>query len=280
MEIDIEQVRTSVVELAMGWGLKVVGVLVALFIAWLIAGWAHRATLRGMEKAKLDVTLGRFFANLARYAVLVAAILSCLGVFGIQTTSFAALIGAAGLAVGLAFQGTLSNFAAGIMLLVFRPFRVGDLVIAGGITGVVQEIELFTTELTALDNRRIIVPNSSIFGATIENLTHHTTRRVDINVGTAYGADIDQTRKVLETTLAAIEGGLADPAPQVLLSGLGASSIDWKLRVWCKTEDYWNVWERVIRDAKYALDGAGIGIPFPQRELHLAPESAEALKQR
>lgn len=277
MDIDIEQIRTALVELALGWGLKVAGVLVTLFFAWMVAGWAQRATLRTLEKAQLDITLGRFFANLSRYAVLVAAILGCLGVFGIETTSFAALIGAAGLAVGLAFQGTLSNFASGIMLLIFRPFKVGDLVIAGGITGVVQEIELFTTELTALDNRRIIVPNSGIFGSTIENLTHHENRRVDVAIGTAYEADIDATRKVLETAMAAVKGGLGDPEPQVLLAGLGASSVDWKLRVWCRTEDYWNVYEGIIRDAKYALDGAGIGIPFPQREVHLAPAAAKAL---
>lgn len=277
--MDLQAIQGTLVTLASTWGIRVLGVLVALYFAFKIAGWARGATARALERAEFDQTLTKFFASMARYAVLVAAVLSCLSIFGIETTSFAALIGAAGLAVGLAFQGSLSNFAAGIMLLAFRPFKVGDVVIAGGVTGVVQEIELFTTEFTALDNRRIIVPNTAIFSGTIENLTHHPTRRVDIAVGTAYDADIDRTRQVLEATLASTQGVLSDPGPQVLLSALGGSSIDWKLRGWCKTEDYWDVWEAITRNAKYALDEANIGIPFPQTELHLAPDTAKALKQ-
>jgi small conductance mechanosensitive channel len=200
-------------------------------------------------------------------------------VFGIQTTSFAAVIAAGGLAIGLAFQGTLSNFAAGVMLLAFRPFKVGDLIVVAGTMGTVQEIELFTCELTALDNRRIVIPNSSIFGSTIENLTHHPQRRVDIPVGTSYSADTDRVRAVLEATLAKVEGVLEEPAPQVLLKGLGSSSVDWQLRGWCNTEDYWDVWQRMIRDAKAALDREGIGIPFPQQDVHLDPDVVQALKR-
>ena len=276
--MNLETIQSSLVELGATWGIRILGVLAALLVAFSVAGWARKATSRALGRLNIDPTLAKFFANLARYAVLVAAILGCLGVFGIETTSFAALIGAAGLAVGLAFQGTLSNFAAGIMLLIFRPFRAGDVVVVAGQTGVVQEIELFTTELTALDNRRIIIPNSSIFGAIIENLTHHPVRRVDISVGTAYAADIDRTRTVLEAAVQASRGVLDDPAPQVLLASLGASSVDWQVRAWCKTEDYWTVCEGVIRDVKVALDSAGIGIPFPQTEVHLAPESQATLR--
>lgn len=277
--MDLQQLQGTIVQLASTWGIRVLGVLVALFFAFKFAGWARSGTAKALQRAEFDPTLTKFFSALARYAVLTAAVLSCLSIFGIETTSFAALIGAAGLAVGLAFQGSLSNFAAGIMLLVFRPFKVGDVVVAAGVTGVVQEIELFTTDFTALDNRRIIVPNAAIFSGTIENLTHHPTRRVDIALGTAYDADIDTARKVLEETVAKTADVLTDPAPQVLLSALGASSIDWKVRAWCKTEDYWNVWEALTRNCKYALDDAKIGIPFPQTELHLAPETAEALKR-
>ena len=261
------------------WGLKLVGVFVAVVIAFMVAGWTRRAMLVSFERTHFDATLGRFFANMARYGILVAAVLGCLGVFGIQTTSFAAVIAAGGLAIGLAFQGTLSNFAAGVMLLAFRPFKVGDVIVVAGTVGTVQEIELFTCELTALDNRRIIIPNSAIFGATIENLTHHPQRRVDISIGTTYSADTDRVRAVLEDTLGKVQGVLADPAPQVFLKGLGASSVDWQLRGWCSTADYWDVWQRIIRDAKAALDREGIGIPFPQRDVHLDPDVLQALKK-
>ena len=278
--MDTANLIEAVTAAAATWGLKLAGVLVAIFLAWIIAGSVRNSMLRGFERSGFDATLGRFFANLVRYAILIAAILGCLGVFGIQTTSFAAVIAAGGLAIGLAFQGTLSNFAAGVMLLVFRPFKVGDVVVVDGIVGTVQEIELFTCELTALDNRRIIIPNSSIFGSKIENLTHHPQRRVDVASGTAYDADIDKTREVLEKCLASVDGVLADPEPQVFLAAFGASSIDWQLRGWCKTEDYWDVWQRIIRDSTRALDGADIGIPFPQRDLHLDPAVIEAIGKR
>ena len=277
--MEAQKVVDVVGPLAAQWAMKVAGVLLALFVAFMIAGWTRRIMLRSFERANFDPTLGRFFSNMARYAILVAAILGCLGVFGIETASFAAVLAAGGLAIGLAFQGTLSNFAAGVMLLVFRPFKVGDVIVTDGTVGTVQEIELFTCELTALDNRRIIVPNSAIFGSKIENLTHHPTRRVDIGVGTAYDADIDHCRTVLEETLAQVEGALDDPPQQVLRREMGPSSIDWQLRGWCKTEAYWDVWQRVIRDVKKALDREGIAIPFPQREVRVEKELIEALKR-
>jgi small conductance mechanosensitive channel len=265
-------------ELVMAWGLRLLGVGVALYAAWIISGWARRAMLASFERTGFDATLWRFFANVVRYALLAAAVLGCLGVFGIQTTSFAALIAASGLAIGLAFQGTLSNFAAGTMLLVFRPFKVGDVVVVDGMTGTVQEIELFTTDLTTLDNRRVIMPNSSIFGNRIENLSYYPTRRIDLPVGTDYAADIDRTREVLEGVVAKTEGVLEDPPIQVVLAELGDSSINWKLRAWCNSEDYWDVWQRLIRNTKVALDEAGIGIPFPQRDLHVDEDLIKALR--
>jgi len=275
-----EKIAEKASELAAQWGLRVVGVLVVVVLTFIVAGWTRRAMLRSFEKTRFDPTLGRFFSNLARYAILVAALLGCLGVFGIQTTSFAAVIAAAGLAIGLAFQGTLSNFAAGVMLLVFRPFKVGDVILVAGTLGIVQEIELFTCELKTLDNRRVVIPNSAIFGAKIENFTHHPTRRVDIDVGTTYSANIDEVRGVFEKVLGSVEGAISDPPFQVFLKGFGDASIDWQLRVWCRTEDYWDVWQRVIRDAKAALDEAGIGIPFPQQDVHLDPEVTATLQRR
>lgn len=278
--LDISHLLSTLTDIGTTWGLRVIGVLVALFIAKLVAGWAKRSITNTLEKRKFDQTLTRFFANMARYAILAGAVIGCLGVFGIETASFAAVIAAGGLAVGLAFQGTLSNFAAGVMLIVFRPFKVGDVISVAGMVGAVEELELFTTELTTPDKRRLIIPNSAIFGATIENITHHETRRVDVPVGTDYGADIDETRKVLEEMAPKIPGVLSDPAPQIFLAGLGASSVDWQVRVWCKTSDYWDVLQATIRDTKVALDGAGIGIPFPQTDVHFDGDALAALGKK
>ena len=258
---------------------NVVGALILLLLTFLVAGWAKRTTRRTAERTDLDPTLGAFFASLARYTVLVLGGLAVLGLFGISVASFAALLAAAGFAVGLALQGTLSHFAAGVMLLIFRPFGVGDRVSAADTTGSVVELGLFATLFDTPDNRRIIVPNGAIFGSTIENHTHHDTRRVDVSVGTAYDADLAATRSVLEAVAGRVEGGLDTPAPQVYLSELGASSIDWAVRVWTNTPDYWAVRERLTHQLKEALDTEGIGIPYPQMDVHVdnvAPSNGEA----
>jgi len=251
------------------FSINAAGALAFLVASWMVAGWVRRVVRRGFAKAEVDDTLGIFLSNAARWALLIMALLAALGMFGIQTTSFAAVIGAAAFAIGLAFQGTLSNIASGVMLLVFRPFKVGDVINAAGVTGKVVEIGLFTTSFDTVDNRRIFVPNALIFGGTIENVTYHDTRRVDVSVGTDYGADLDEVRAVLERSIAAVEGILDDPEPQIYLLELGASSIDWAIRVWCGTDDYWNVREAVTRAIKVELDAAGIGIPFPQMDVHM-----------
>jgi small conductance mechanosensitive channel len=262
------------------WGIKIVGVLVAAIVGLMVANGLSGRLRRTLESRNFDLTLTRFFANLVRYAILAGVALGCMGVFGIETTSFAGLIAAAGLAIGLAFQGTLSNFAAGVMLLVFRPFKVGDYVKVAGIDGVVEQIELFTCEFKSLDNRRLIVPNSAIFGATINNVTHHPIRRVDVNVGCAYDANIDDCRAAFDKVAGQVKGALTEPAPQVFLAGLGGSSVDWQLRIWCNTADYWDVYQATIREAKKQLEAADIGIPFPQLDLHLDAESRAALAAR
>lgn len=263
----------GLVQQAAAWGVKIVGVLVALFIAWLIAGSVRRAIVRASEKRGFDITLGRFFANIARYAILAGAILGCLGVFGIQTASFAAVIAAMGLAVGLAFQGTLSNFASGVMLLVFRPFKVGDFIRAGGESGTVKELELFVTELCTPDNRRIIVPNSKVFGDTIENVSHHPTRRVEVPVGVSYSADLQHCRAALLQAAQSLSTGLKDPAPVAVLADLGDSSVNWKVRVWCNASDFWPTTEALVEAIKTQLDAAQIEIPFPQLDVHTDTKS-------
>lgn len=259
------------------YGVRVVGVLVLLLAAWVVSGFIRRAMMRGFEKTKFDLTLSRFFANMARYSILTFAVLGCLGVFGIETSSFAAVIAAIGLAVGLAFQGTLSNFSAGVMLLVFRPFKVTDVVEVGGTIGTVQEIDLFTTDLTSPDNKRIVMPNSAIFGAKITNFSHFDTRRVDIGVGVDYGSDLRAVRDALEAMAPTIAGVIAEPPPQIFLEKLGASAIDWVVRVWCKTEDYWDVHQATILATKETLDAAGVSIPFPQMDVHLEERVVEAM---
>jgi len=261
------------------WGAKILGALVAMFIAWIVAGAVGRSVRRAGEKKNLDATLTRFFSSMAKNLILVAAVVAILGVFGIETSSFAAIIGAAGLAVGLAFQGTLGSFAAGVLLLVFRPFKIGDVISAGGETGVVKEIELFTTTLATLDNQKIIVPNSKIAGDTIKNIGAYDTRRVDIDLGCDYDAAIDDCRAALNEAVAKVDKKLEDPAPQAFLASLGASSVDWQVRIWCKTEDYWDVHEATIRAIHGTLGDKGIGIPYPQMDVHFDESAVKAMSR-
>jgi small conductance mechanosensitive channel len=254
------------------WTPWVFGALVVLllnfFAARLVSGWIARPI-----RSRIDETLGRFVGRLVFYGWSACAILGIAGSFGVNINTFAAIIGSAGLAIGLAFQGTLSNVAAGLMILFFRPFRVGDVVVVGGNTGRVEEIDLFNTTLDTLDNRRIVVPNHSITAATIENMTHHRYRRVEVPVGVAYSSSIEATREALNRaveSLADLGCPAGDQPSQVLLVGLGASSVDWQVRVWTETSHIPQVRDRLIMQIKKHLDGAGIAIPFPQLDVHLS----------
>jgi small conductance mechanosensitive channel len=251
------------------YGTRVAGVLVLFFVAWILAGWMSRIVSRGFQRGRLDETLSKFTAKLVRWLVLLLALLACLSVLGIETTSFAAVLGAAGLAVGLAFQDTLSNIAAGVMLLVFRPFSVGQFIEAAGQRGTVDEIGLFTTSLNTPDNRRLILPNQSVIGTAIENVSYNQYRRAEVNVGVSYSADIDATRDALTKAVNAVHGRLDDPAPAVVLMELGASSVDWSVRVWASAADFLDVRQATVRSIKMVLDEAGIEIPFPQMDVHL-----------
>lgn len=262
--------------LAKYYGLRVAFVLVLMTLAWTLSGWAAGAVRRGMTRVKFDETLTKFLAKLVRWTILLVVALTCLSYFGVETTSFAAVIGAAGLAIGLAFQGTLSNFAAGAMLLIFRPYKVGDVVNVAGYTAKVFEIELFTTALDTFDNRRIVVPNSQIYGAVIENITYHPVRRADVEVGVSYDADIDETRRVLERALHSVPEVEADPEPAVVLNGLGASSVDWVVRGWIKGDVFLDGKQGLIRAVKMELDAAGISIPYPQLDVHLDQPGEQA----
>lgn len=252
------------------YGVNAVAALLIALAALVVSGWAARAIERSARKVKLDATLAKFFGKAGRWAVLALAGVFILNKFGVETSSFAVLIGSVGLAVGLAFQGTLSNVAAGIMLLIFRPFKVGDYIVVGSEEGVVEEIDLFTTGLNTLDNRYIITPNGKVFGEVIKNYSHNPTRRVDVAVGVAYAADMKETRRILLEAAEGVKKTLKD-APEmacaVYLVDLGASSLNWSVRVWCRQEEYWGARERLTEACKAALDAHNIVIPFPQMDL-------------
>ncbi|MEM9252037.1 MAG: mechanosensitive ion channel domain-containing protein [Planctomycetota bacterium] len=255
----------------MAFGARVVGAIVLFIIALIISGILKGWVTRGLKRTNFDETLTKFFGSLTRWMVLLLALLMCISIFGFNITTFAAILGAAGLAVGLAFQGTLSSFAAGIMLLTFRPFKVGDVCVLNGQLCKIAEISLFTTNVDSLDNRRIIMPNAAVFGSTIEVITYHPQRRVEVLVGASYDADIDKTREVLETVCKSrddvIEGD--DRGFMVVLDQLGGSSVDWKVWYWAEAADFLAVKQSLTRDIKMAFDEAGIGIPYPQMDVHL-----------
>ena len=251
------------------YGPGVIKSLALLFVAWFAAGWVSRLVYRSLRLAKIDETLSRFATKFTWWTMLVLALVACLEWFGVQTTTYAAAIGAVGFSIGLAFQGALGNFAAGIMLLVFRPYKVGDVIVVGGQTGTVDEIDLLTTTLDTPDNRRIMIPNASIFGSTIENTSHHQTRRIDVTVGVGYAADIDASYEVLMNAICAVPGVLATPAPEVVLLELANSSVNWSVRAWTKSSEFGLVKQRTLRAVKLALDQAGIEIPFPQMDVNL-----------
>lgn len=259
----------TVVHVAEQYGVPTVKALLIFLAAIIISSWASRTIRRALLRTKFDITLSKFLANAARWGIIIFALLAILSVFGIQTASFAVVIGAMGLAIGLAFQGTLSNFASGIMLLIFRPFKVGDVVNAAGVFGKVDEIELFFTTIDTLDNRRLIVPNTKLFGDTIENFTYHTKRRADINVGVAYGANIDETRRALERAVQRVEKRLKTDDHMVWLDGFGDSAVNWQVRVWVPTAEWGLARQEVIQRIKESLDEAKITIPFPQRDVYL-----------
>jgi len=245
-------------------------VCAAIVISYTIASAIGRFTGKIVSE-KVDLTLGKFLAKAVRNVLMIIVAMAVLGYFGIDVTAFAAVLAAAGFAVGMALQGTLSNFAAGVMLLIFRPFKVDEYISVAGTEGTVEEIDLFTTRLNALDNRHLIIPNGEIFGSLLENYTRNETRRVDVNVGAAYEADLDATRTALETAVRTVQmQGLASHENgQVYLNELGGSSVDWQIRAWCKPQDYFAVREQLTAAAKQSLDAAGISIPFPQMDVNV-----------
>lgn len=251
------------------YGPRVVGSLVVLVLGFLLISWITKLTRKGLRRGKVDETLIPFMSSLVNWTLKALLIISVASMVGIATTSFIAVLGAAGLAIGLALQGTLGNFAGGVIILLFKPYKLGDLIEAQGFLGVVEEIQIFITKLRSPQNELIIIPNGAISNGSLKNYTETGFRRVDCTIGIAYNEDVKKAREVLMGVLSTHEKILKDPAPFVAVSELADSSVNLAVRPFVKPEDYWEVYFYVYEEGKAALDKAGITIPFPQRDVHM-----------
>ena len=267
--MDMTRIIEQIQDITLDFGPKIVAAILIYVIGKWLAGLIAKLAVKAMQKAKVDTILVGFGRNIINMGLLVFVVLAALNQLGVQTTSFLAVIGAAGLAIGLALQGSLSNFAAGVMLVLFRPFKVGDYVEAGGTSGTVQEIMLFTTRLTTGDNKAVFVPNGSIISSTITNYSAHDTRRVDMVFGCGYDDDMAKAKQVLNDIIAADERVLADPAPTIAMRELADSSVNFVVRPWVKSADYWDLRDHVHEQVKLRFDAEGLNIPYPQSDVHM-----------
>lgn len=270
MNQSVDEISQQVMTVVTTYGLDVIGAAIILIVGLVASNWARAGIERGLKRfERVDATLRVFMGALVKYLVLAFAVVATLQRFGVETTSFVAIVGAAGLAIGLALQGTLSNVAAGVMLLLFRPFKVGDYIEGAGTAGTVQSLTLFTTELATPDNVQIVVPNAHLWGTAIKNYSHHATRRVDLVVGISYGDDMDKAMGVIHKLAKADGRVCAEPEPFVAVAELADSSVNLVVRLWCKSADYWAIKFGMTKAIKEAFDAEGISIPFPQRDVHL-----------
>ena len=251
------------------WGIRIVTALLILVIGRMLAKFAVKAFRRVMHRMKMDQMLINFLANILYTLLLVVVVMASLEQLGVKTTSALAILGAAGLAIGLSLQSSLSNFASGVMLIIFRPFKVGDFVEAGGTSGVVEEITVFSTRMRTGDNREVIVPNGKIYGDTIVNYSARDTRRIDMVFGISYDDNIKQAKDIMSKIMDDHELILKDPAPVILISELADSSINFTVRPWVKSGDYWGVRSELLQTIKEAFDENGISVPYPQRDIHV-----------
>ncbi len=264
-----EQYVNMAIQFAYNYGPKIIGAILIFMIGKIISRWIQHIVVKLMRKNKLDETLVTFIESLVYIMLMIVVVLAALNTLGVQTTSFVAILGAAGLAVGLALQGTLGNVGSGVMLISFRPFKVGDFISAGGETGTVAGISIFATTLHTLDNKVVTVPNSAIAGGNITNFSAKEVRRIDLKFGIGYGDDLKMAKGVLEDIIKEDNRVLSDPAPFVGVSELGDSSVNFVFRPWVKSADYWDVYFDMHEKVKLTFDEKGISIPFPQMDIHL-----------
>jgi len=272
----MEGILETLKEYAALYGLKIVGAILIFIIGRIVAGMFGKLVRKVLERSNVDQTLTKFLATLTRITVLTFVIIAAIGTVGVQTASFVAILGAAGLAVGFALQGSLANFAAGVMLIVFRPFSTGQYVTAGGESGTVEEIHIFHTIMKTPDNKRVIIPNSQITSGSITNYSANDTRRIDLVFGIGYDDNIKKAKDILLKLVSEDERILKDPAPTVAVSELGDSSVNFVTRPWVNTPDYWAVYFDLTEKVKTTFDKEGISIPFPQRDVHLFQEKGSA----
>ncbi len=273
MDQEISKMAENLQVMAIDYGLDLIGAIFILVIGWIVAGWIQKAAFKALSRLpRADATVTRALSGVTRYLVLVMVVIAVLAQFGVQTASILAVLGTAGLAIGLALQGTLSNIAAGFMLLMLRPFKIGDYIDAEGVSGTVVGIGLFTTEFTTYDGIFLVVPNSQIWTRSILNYSRLPTRRMEVPIGIAYDDDIEKATAVLMELLEGDERVLKDPAPQVLVKELADSSVNLDLRCWAAAGDYWGLLCDLNKAVKQRLDAEGITIPFPQRDVHLFEE--------
>ena len=265
----MENIIPKLQELFSVFGLKILAAIAVFVLGKWVAKFLKNLSIKLMTKSKVDPTLVSFLGHVIYIALLTFIILAALGQLGIQTTSFIAVIGAAGLAIGLALQGSLSNFAAGVLMIIFRPFKVGDLIEAAGVLGAVEEIQIFTTQIVTPDNRAVIIPNAKLTGDNIINYTAKPKRRVDLVAGVSYTDDIDKVKSVIADVLNKDDRILKDPSPTIGLLEMADSSINFVVRPWVKPEDYWGVYFDINENIKKRFDSEGITIPFPQRDVHV-----------
>lgn len=267
--LNLSGISQFLTEQGVEFGLKIVAALVIFVIGRWLARLASNLAKAAMARADVEDTLEKFLGNLLYMVLLAVVAIATIGALGIQTTSLLAVLGAAGLAVGLALQGSLANFAAGVLIVAFRPYRVGDFIEAAGVAGSVDAVQIFTTRLNSPDNKKIIVPNSQIMNGTIVNYSANDNRRIDLVVGCGYNDDLDKVRKVLEDIIAGDDRILADPAAFIGVSELGDSSVNFVVRPWVRKADYWATHCDLTETIKKRFDEEGLNIPFPQRDVHV-----------
>ena len=267
--MDLATIGTKAYELLTLYGIRVIAAIAILIVGRWVAKAVRNFLNRQMSKHGVDPTLNKFVTSLTYVALLAFVIIAALNKLGIQTASFIAVLGAAGLAVGLALQGSLSNFAAGVLMIIFKPFKAGDFIEGGGTSGTVEEIQIFTTQLNTPDNKTVIVPNSKMLGDNITNYSTKGTRRVDLIFGIGYNDDIDKARSVIKSVIEKDSRVAKDPRPEIVLSELADSSVNFSVRVWTSADDYWDVYFDTNEKVKKAFDTEKISIPFPQRDIHI-----------
>jgi small conductance mechanosensitive channel len=263
-------------ELGTEWSIKLVGALAILILGTIVIKFLVNMLKKVLDKSGTDTTIVGFLEKVVSISLKVILWIMVLGNIGVKTTSFIAIIGSAGLAVGLALQGSLSNIGAGVLLIILRPFKVGDYITGGGQSGTINEIGIFNTIMTTPDNKRIIVPNSKISADSITNYSAMETRRVDFVFGIGYDDDLRAAKQTLQDLISQDSRVLADPAPMVVVSELGDSSVNFTVRAWVKAPDYWSLHFDIIEKVKLTFDEKGISIPFPQRDVHMYQENPKA----